>query len=108
MAKEFAKAFYKSKKWKDCRAGYIAERKSIDGGMCERCHEAPGYIVHHKIVLTNGNINNPDITLNADNFEFLCKQCHDEAEEHAFIKTKNLLCTFDSDGQPIPPLNRYM
>ena len=107
MAKEFAKAFYQSQRWKACRAGYIAERMGIDGGMCERCHKVPGYIVHHKIVLTKNNINNPDVTLNTDRFEFLCKQCHDEVEEHAFIKIKKLLCEFDSDGQPIPPLESF-
>lgn len=35
MAKEFARAFYNSKRWKDCRRAYIAKRISIDGGMCE-------------------------------------------------------------------------
>ncbi len=61
VAKEFAKAFYNSKKWKQCRAAYIAHRQAIDGGLCESCHEAPGYIVHHKIELTPDNINDPDI-----------------------------------------------
>ena len=56
MAKEFARAFYNSKRWKDCRRAYIAKRISIDGGMCETCHEVPGYIVHHKIELTPDNI----------------------------------------------------
>ena len=37
MAKEFARAFYNSKRWKDCRRAYIAKRISIDGGMCETC-----------------------------------------------------------------------
>ena len=63
MAKEFAKAFYNSKRWKDCRRAYIAKRIAIDGGMCETCHEVPGYIVHHKIELTPDNINDPDIAL---------------------------------------------
>ena len=55
MAREFAKAFYKSKEWLKVRAAYIAKRKSIDGGLCESCHEKPGYIVHHKIELTPEN-----------------------------------------------------
>ena len=35
--REFAKAFYKSKAWQQCRAGYIAYRRGLDGGMCEIC-----------------------------------------------------------------------
>ena len=56
------------------------------GCMCERCL-ARGLIVvgtkqqplevHHKIPLTPENINNPDITLNWDNLELLCKDCHE-------------------------------
>lgn len=76
MAREFAKAFYNSKKWKMCRKAYIEHRKAIDGGMCETCHEAPGYIVHHKEELTPENINNPDIALSFQNLKFDCHICH--------------------------------
>ena len=34
--------------------------------------------VHHKKPITDENINDPKITLNWDNMELLCKQCHDE------------------------------
>ena len=75
MAKEWAKAFYKSKEWKECRAAYI---QSVNG-LCERCLKKgivnPGYIVHHKIHLTPENINNSEITLNWDNLEYVCKEC---------------------------------
>ena len=103
MAKEFAKQFYNSQRWKDCRKAYINRRINIDGGLCEECHERIGYIVHHKRMLTADNINNPDITLNFDNLKFDCKECHDREEEHAFIKQKKLKCSFDEFGQPIPP-----
>ena len=76
MAKEFAKAFYKSKAWLRCRASYIASVQ----GLCERCLEkgyiVNGYIVHHKEPLTPNNIDNPDITLNWDRLEYLCQPCH--------------------------------
>jgi 5-methylcytosine-specific restriction endonuclease McrA len=78
MAKEWAQKFYSSKEWKECRAAYI---DSVDG-LCERCLEKgkvnPGYIVHHKTYLTPENINDPEITLNFEELEYLCKQCHDE------------------------------
>ena len=52
MAREFAKWFYDSSAWRKCRASYISKRQGIDGGMCERCRERPGYIVHHKTAIT--------------------------------------------------------
>lgn len=35
-----------------------------------------GEIVHHKIELTPENIHDPDITLNFDNLQLLCRDCH--------------------------------
>lgn len=102
MAKDFAKAFYKSAAWQKCRAAYIAERVLEDGGLCETCHEKPGYIVHHKTPLTSENIRNPAIALNHGNLKYDCKACHDEEEAHAFIKRAKLSCAFDENGQPVP------
>ena len=77
MAKEWAKPFYKSKAWKQCRSSYI---KSVDG-LCERClckgKIVSGYILHHKTYITPTNINDPNVTLNWDNLEYVCKRCHD-------------------------------
>lgn len=87
MAKDFAKQFYNSKAWHTSRDGYIAYRISRDGGMCQKCHKELGYIVHHKIELTPDNINNPDISLNWNNFSYECKHCHDREDNH-FIKPK--------------------
>lgn len=77
MAQEFAKKFYKSKAWKDCRKAYIA---SVHG-LCERCLQRgkhiPGYILHHKILLTATNINDPETTLNHKHLYYVCKNCHE-------------------------------
>ena len=105
MAKEYAKQFYNSKRWRRCRQAYIDKRIMIDGGLCEVCHEQLGEIVHHIIQITPQNIHNADITLNHDNLRYDCKACHDREEVHAFIKSKKLNCIFDDDGQPIPPLS---
>ena len=76
MAKEFAKEFYASKAWHDCREGYL---KSV-GGLCERCLRSgayvPGVIVHHKIRLTPQTILDPAVALNWENLECLCLACH--------------------------------
>lgn len=103
MAKAFAKAFYSSKAWQACRDAYIADRIMIDGGMCEQCHEELGYIVHHKTTLTEGNINNPSITLSHDNLSYECKACHDAHEGHGLNKKLDNLCFFDLNGDPYPP-----
>ena len=71
MAKPWAKPFYNSKAWKQCRQSYISKVY----GLCEHCKE-PGYILDHIIELTPDNINDPSITLNHDNLQFLCTPCH--------------------------------
>lgn len=101
MAKEFSKAFYKSKAWQSCRRSYIANRVLVDGGMCERCKIRVGYIVHHKVTLTAENIKDPYIALNHSQLEYLCKPCHDN--EH-FNDMHGEACKFDENGQPIPPI----
>lgn len=100
MAKEFAQEFYHSKKWKECRKSYIAQRVEVDGGMCEICRKELGYIVHHKTALTPQNINNPDITLNHCKLEYVCKRCHDDLDGHGLNKPKESICFFDERGQP--------
>ncbi|HBA50077.1 MAG TPA: HNH endonuclease [Lachnospiraceae bacterium] len=82
MAQEWAKSFYNSKKWQDCRKSYMENRILVDGGLCEECHEKPGHIVHHRISLTLDNIKNPEISLNHKNLEYVCKDCHDRFEGH--------------------------
>ena len=78
MAKLWAKKFYKSKAWLITRTSYIAYRVSIDGGYCEHCKYELGYIVDHIEELTPENINDPNIALNHDNFQYLCLSCHNK------------------------------
>lgn len=103
MAKDFARSFYKSKAWLKCRDAYIRQRIGIDGGMCEECKDNLGYIVHHKEPLTELTINDPEITLNTDNLEYVCKKCHDEFEGHGFKHNHKLkpLVEFDATGMPV-------
>lgn len=101
--KEYAKKFYFSKQWKACRKSYISKRIMIDGGLCEECHENPGYIVHHKIQLTPANIDKPNITLSHSNLKYVCKQCHDKYDGHFIKQRAKPKCKFSFDGQPLPP-----
>ena len=82
MARDFARAFYSSKRWRYTREAY----KKYCGGVCERCeaqgrYGVAGVIVHHKIHLTADNINDPMIALDFNNLELLCRECH--KDEHA-------------------------
>ena len=78
MAKPYAKKFYNSKVWRECRESYISKVH----GLCEHClkeeKHMPGYIVDHIEEITLDNINNPDITLNHDNLQYLCLPCHNK------------------------------
>ena len=103
MAKEFAKAFYKSREWRKCRESYIAERRAVDGGMCEICHERLGYYVHHKVLLTPDNITDPMVSLNHDLLLYACKPCHDREDGHFLDRGKEeKRFRFDEAGNPIP------
>lgn len=79
MAKDFAKAFYNSSKWRKVRKAYAKQTL-----YCERCRAKgeliPGAIVHHKIHLTSENINDDTVTCDFKNLELLCTFCH--REEH--------------------------
>lgn len=60
--------------------------------VCERCGGV-GEICHHKKYITQKNINDPNITLNFDNLECLCRDCH--GKEHGL---KGCLTIFDEAG----------
>lgn len=101
MAKPWAKRFYRSAAWLQCRDGYIQERVNIDGGVCEVCRERLGYIVHHKIPLTPENVLDPDISLNWEYLSYECKECHDLHEGHGVVRRAEPVCVFDADGNPV-------
>lgn len=101
MAKEYAKKFYKSKAWQKCRASFIGTRVNIDGGMCQHCNQRLGYIVDHVVEITPDNIDNPEITLNHDNLQFVCLSCHNTKH---FGNGKGVIregLSFDKDGNII-------
>ena len=79
------------------RAAFVASRVNIDGGLCQICRDAPGYIVHHKVWLTPENITDPDIALNPANFLYVCHDCHNKIENDG-----GNLYYFDENGQPQP------
>ena len=93
---ETIKQFYRSKEWQRIRASYYKYRK----GLCERCLKkgiiSTGDEVHHKIRLTRMNINNPEITVNFNNLELLCTNCH--IEEHRDDRRNERRYVVNADG----------
>ena len=86
MYRQTANDFYRSRAWRNLRKAYYKQA----GGLCEVCYSkglvVPGEIVHHKIHLNADNINDPRISLNADNLQLVCRKCH--AEMHPELGTK--------------------
>ena len=79
--------FYSSVAWRKVQAEY----KTLRAGLCERCMRegkyVPGEIVHHKVHVSPLTVDDPSITLNPDNLELLCRQCH--ADVHPEIYNKD-------------------
>lgn len=117
--------FYQTKVWKRNRKDFALSKDCI----CERCHRPVyvsgisdesipkdkrlRYIVHHKEYLNENNYTNDDVSLNWDNLELLCIDCHNE--EHPRLKKMPVRkgLTFDElgnlvqrDVRAIPPYSR--
>ena len=84
--------FYKTKAWKDNRRAFALDRNCI----CERCGRAVyvtgindylpkarrlRYVVHHKEYLNDSNYLDDNISLDWNNLELLCIECHNQ--EHS-------------------------
>ena len=82
MAKEFARKFYSSKAWQECRNEYMKRAHYL----CENCLRKgiykPAEIVHHIIEIDPITIERPEIALNFDNLEAVCRACHDELHDN--------------------------
>ena len=96
MAKWFSESFYKSGRWERTRQAYIA----TVNGLCEVCKDqgvlTPGKILHHVIELSPDNIHDPEITLNWDNLQYVCQDCHNKIHHSGQVTREGLI--FDSSG----------
>ncbi len=82
---------YKDPQWKSTRE-YVIKRAH---GLCERCSKKgkikPGKIVHHKIWLTDENLNDWNIVYNPDSLEYLCNDCHEDEHDRSIGLQKFLV-----------------
>ena len=99
MAQDYTHGFYTSKAWRKTKGGYF----KYVGGLCERCLSkgliVPGIIVHHKIHISPENIGDPSVTLNFDNLELVCRNCH--AELHSNKEGSKFV--IDENGRVVSP-----
>lgn len=95
------KAFYHSAAWKNTRRNY----KQSVGGLCERCLAkgmiVPADIVHHKIPLTDQNVNDLSISLSWDNLQALCRQCHAEVHDDMYAERTGRRYRINNNGQVV-------
>lgn len=85
------KKFYSSSAWQKQRK-YKMQQENY---RCNRC-DGVAEDVHHKITLTEHNVNDYEVSLNLDNLECLCRRCHNK-ETHG----KKDEYMFDNDGDLI-------
>jgi hypothetical protein len=95
--KQWAEKFYNNESWEQCRTGFMQSK----GWMCERCAKTGSVniakIAHHKLYLTESNINDPAVSLDWENLEALCQDCHNK--EHHKRQTGRYY--FDNDGNVV-------
>ena len=97
MAKNFSKKLYSSKEWKNIRQIVL----NRDFYMCQVCGKPNSKTVHHIIELTPVNINNPTVTINADNLITLCEECHRCVHGDYTYSKEEVRYVFDADGNLI-------
>lgn len=83
MAKAFAKKFYSSKAWQDCRNAYAKKVHYLCEDCLARGIYRPGEIVHHKIEIDPVTIEIPEIALGFNNLELVCRECHARKHEQS-------------------------
>ena len=95
MAKtERLRRFYNSLSWQKAR-----EHKMVSASfLCEICGEV-GEIVHHKIPLTEANMDNLKISLANENLQFVCRSCHKRIHDEFDGKAQRI--KFDKDGNMV-------
>jgi len=96
MAKtERLQRFYNSLSWQKARD----YKMTSAGYLCEVCGGVGG-IVHHKIPLTEANMQNPKISIGNENLQLVCRSCHKRI--HDELDGKGRRIRFDKDGNIEP------
>lgn len=84
--------FYNSAAWKKQRKYKL----QLNNYLCDK-YRLLATEVHHKIKLTEMNVNDSNISLNIDNLECVCRTCHNK-----ITHTKSSKSRFDEEGNLLP------
>ena len=93
--------FYRSPEWETLRKSLMLERVDANGDIvCEHCHKsvvkAYDCIAHHKEPLTEGNVNNYDVSLNPENIMLVHHKCHNEIHNRFGTYTRHIYIVYGS------------
>ena len=93
--------FYRSPEWEALRKSLMLERVDANGDVvCEHCNKpivkAYDCIGHHKTPLTEGNVNNYDVSLNPDNVALVHHKCHNEIHNRFGTYTRHIYIVYGS------------
>ncbi len=105
------KQFYNSKQWNSVRRNVIAQRSQKTNGniVCEYCGKVISTFgdaeVDHIKELTRENINDVNISLNADNLKIACHECHNKKHGRFTSVNKKVFLVY---GAPFSGKNTYV
>ena len=93
--------FYRSPEWVGLRAALMLERVNASGDIiCEHCGKPIvnkyDCIGHHKIALTEGNVNDYSISLNPDNIALVHHKCHNKIHNRFGSYTRHIYIVYGS------------
>lgn len=93
-------SFYRSKEWENLRAQLRLQRVNNNGDViCEYCNtpivKQYDIIAHHKIHLTQSNVNDYSISLNPSNIQLVHFKCHNAIHNKGF-KSKRVYIVYGS------------
>lgn len=95
------KQFYKSKQWERFVNNLKMERINTNGELiCALCGrpilKKYDCIGHHKIELTDKNVNDYNISLNPDNVELIHFKCHNKEHRRFGFEEQKVYCVYGS------------
>lgn len=96
--------FYKTAAWQRCRERVINERTRADGlTYCDLCGKPilKNIVGHHIEELTEGNVTDPEVSLNPDNIELLHIECHNKIHDRFQQNKKEVILVY---GPPLTTL----
>lgn len=103
-------SFYRSKEWRKLLDNIKYERLNEDGELiCEYCGKpitkAYDAIGHHKIELTEENVNDYDISLNPQNIQLVHHACHNRIHNKLGYSNREVFLVY---GAPLSGKSTYV